>query len=83
MMVLSCFFQELCEFVKHCNKRNIFLCLFSLLTITGRNEAIIWAIPWCRTYVSDTYFMPGALTGSEIYSKAKKKYMFVSDLLSF
>ena len=29
----------------------------------------IWAIPRCRTYVSDTYFMPGALTGNETYIK--------------
>ena len=36
------FFQDLCEFVIHCNKRHIFLCLFVfLLTITGRYEAII------------------------------------------
>ena len=25
----------------HCNERHIFLCLFFLLTITGRNEVII------------------------------------------
>ena len=39
----SCFFQDLCEFVIHCNKIHIFLCvcLFFLLTITGTNEAII------------------------------------------
>ena len=36
-----CFSQDLCEFVVHCNKRHIFLCLFFLLTITGRSEAII------------------------------------------
>ena len=42
LVVFSCFFQDLCEFVIHCNKRHIFLCLFVfLLTITGRNEAII------------------------------------------
>ena len=36
------FFQYLCEYVIHWNKRHIFLCLFVfLLTITGRNEAII------------------------------------------
>ena len=35
------FFQGLCEFVVHCNKTHIFLCLFFLLTIIGRNEAII------------------------------------------
>ena len=36
------FFQDLCEFVIHCNKRHfLFVCLFFLLTITGRNEAII------------------------------------------
>ena len=36
------FFQDLCDFVIHCNKRHIYLCfLFFLLTITGRNEAII------------------------------------------
>ena len=35
------FFQDLCEFVRHCSKRHIFLCLlFILLTITGRNEAL-------------------------------------------
>ena len=35
-------FQDLCEFVIHCNKRHIFLCLFVfLLTITDRDEAII------------------------------------------
>ena len=37
--------QDLCEIVIHCNKHekgHIFLCLFFfLLTITGRNEAII------------------------------------------
>ena len=35
--------MKLCEFWRHCNKtkRHIFLCLFFLLTITGRNEAII------------------------------------------
>ena len=44
MMGFFMFFQDLCEFVIHCNKRHIFLCsvcLFFLLTITGRNEAII------------------------------------------
>ena len=43
LMFFSCFFQHLCEFVKHCNKIHIFLCLvfFSLFDITGRNEAII------------------------------------------
>ena len=37
------FFQDLCEFVIHCNKRHIFFFvrLFFLLTITGRMEAII------------------------------------------
>ena len=35
------FFQDLCEFVRNCNKRYIFLCLLFLLTITGRDEAII------------------------------------------
>ena len=40
--VFGVFFQDLCEFVIHCNKRHIFfVCLFFLLTITGRNEAII------------------------------------------
>ena len=39
--VFSVFFQDLCELVIHCNKRLIFVCLFFLLTITSRNEAII------------------------------------------
>ena len=39
MMGFFVFFQDLCEFVIHCNKRHV--CLFFLLTITGRNEAII------------------------------------------
>ena len=39
--VFFLFIQDLCEFVIHCNKRHIFLCLFFLLTITGRNKAII------------------------------------------
>ena len=40
--VFYVFFQDLCEFVRHCNKRHIFfVCLFFLLTITSRNEAII------------------------------------------
>ena len=26
-----------------------------------------WAIPRCRTYISDTYFMPGAPTENENY----------------
>ena len=36
-------FQDLCEFVIHCNKRHFFFFFFFffLLTITGRNEAII------------------------------------------
>ena len=37
--------MDLCEFVGHCNKRHIFLCLFvpfaHYYQITGRNEAII------------------------------------------
>ena len=42
MMGFFVYFQDLCEFVIHCNKRHIFLCLFVLLAhITGRNEAII------------------------------------------
>ena len=41
-VILVGFFQDLCEFVIHCNKRHIFFFfLFFLLTITGRNEAII------------------------------------------
>ena len=32
---------SLCEFVIHWNKRHIFLCLFSLLTIASRDEAVI------------------------------------------
>ena len=39
--VFGVFFQDLCEFVIHCNKRHIFFFFFFLLTITGRNEAII------------------------------------------
>ena len=39
--VFFMFFQNLCEFVIHYNKRHIFLCLFFLLTITGRNKATI------------------------------------------
>ena len=39
------FFQDLCEFARHFNKRHIFLCLFVLFAHyycnTGRNEAII------------------------------------------
>ena len=31
MMGFFLFFQALCEFVMHCNKRHIFLCLFVLL----------------------------------------------------
>ena len=31
MMGFFVFFQDLCEFVIHCNKRHIFLCLFVLL----------------------------------------------------
>ena len=30
LMVFSCFFQDLFEFVRHCNKIHIFLCLFVL-----------------------------------------------------
>ena len=42
LVFFSCFSQDLCEFVIHCNKRHIFLCLFVfLLTITGRKEATI------------------------------------------
>ena len=33
------------------------------------NCTALWAIPRCRTYLSDTYFMPGALTGNENYIK--------------
>ena len=43
-MFFLCFFQDLCEFVRHCNKIKgifFFVCLFFLLTITGRNEASI------------------------------------------
>ena len=40
--VFIVFFQDLCEFVIHCNKRHIFLCLFVLyVTITGRNGASV------------------------------------------
>ena len=42
--VFSCFFKDLCEFVRHCNKIHIVLCLFVLFvhqfTISGRNGAI-------------------------------------------
>ena len=31
MMGFFVFFQDLCEFVIHCNKRHIFLCFFVLL----------------------------------------------------
>ena len=41
MMGFFVFLQALCEFLIHCNKRHIFLCLFFVFTITGRNEAII------------------------------------------
>ena len=32
LVVFLCFFQDLCEFVIHCNKRNIHLCLFVLFS---------------------------------------------------
>ena len=42
--VFSCFFQDRCQFVIHCNKIDIFLSLFVLFAhyyTTDRNEAII------------------------------------------
>ena len=41
-MFFRVFFQDLCEFVRHCNRRYFFrfVCSF-LLTITCRNETII------------------------------------------
>ena len=36
LIVFSCFFQDLCEFVIHCNKhdkRHTFLCLFVLFEV--------------------------------------------------
>ena len=50
------FFQNVCEFVIHCNKIHIFLCLFFLLTITDRNEAII--IELKQFFVLNGIFIP-------------------------
>ena len=52
------FFQDSCEFVIHCNKRHVYFSLFFfvfLLTITGRNEAII--VEFKKLFVLNGFFI--------------------------
>ena len=56
----SLFFQNLCDFVRDCNKRHIFsVCLFFLLTIAGRNKAKIEEIKHHLFWMALLWPFPG------------------------
>ena len=70
------FFQDLFEFVIHCNKlKDIFfsVCLFIFLTIdvTGRNEAIIVELKelrWWRVFSRRGYFRAPRLFFAQVHN---------------